>query len=56
MGEHVSDEYAAIGAGGQEIQTNSAEFLWVCRGIRPPLLPDKPPAQLRGVTSGEQRK
>jgi hypothetical protein len=56
MGEHVSDEYAAIGARGQEIQTNSAEFLWVCRGIRPPLLPDKPPAQLRGVTSGEQRK
>src|SRR5262249_43369285 len=23
-------------------QTNSAEFLWVCRGIKPPLLPERP--------------
>ena len=23
-------------------QTNSAEFLWICCGIKPPLLPDKP--------------
>jgi hypothetical protein len=60
MGEHVSDGYAAIGARGQEIQTNSAEYLWVCRGIKPPMLPDKPVARdlrrLNGVTPGERRK
>ena len=29
---------AAIAARGEQIKTNSAEFLWVCRGIKPPLL------------------
>ena len=38
------DGAAAIPARGEQIKTNSAEYLWVCRGIRPPLLPDKPVA------------
>jgi hypothetical protein len=54
MAEHASDGYAAIAARGQEIQTNSAEYLWICRGIKPPLLPDKPLARdlrpLNGVS------
>jgi hypothetical protein len=32
---------AAIAARGEEIKLNSAEFLWLCKGIRPPLLPNK---------------
>jgi len=36
------DRLAAIAARGEQIKTNSAEYLWVCRGIKPPLLPDKP--------------
>jgi hypothetical protein len=32
---------AEIGARAEEIKTNSAEFLWLCKGIRPPLLPNK---------------
>jgi hypothetical protein len=49
----------AIAARTEEIQTNSAEYLWICRGIKPPLLSDKPPAQLRplsGAVPGERRK
>jgi hypothetical protein len=33
---------AAIAARGDGIRSNSAEYLWVCRGIKPPPLPDKP--------------
>jgi len=36
---------AAVAARGEQIKTNSAEYLWVCCGIRPPLLSDKPIAQ-----------
>jgi hypothetical protein len=58
MGEVVSS--ASIAARGEEIKLNSAEFLWVCKGIRPPLLADKPIARdlrrLNGVTPGERRK
>jgi hypothetical protein len=50
------DRFAAIAARGEQIKTNSAEFLWICKGVRPSLLPDKSPAQLRGVTPGERRK
>jgi hypothetical protein len=32
---------AEIGARGEEIKTNSSEYLWICKGIRPPLLPNK---------------
>jgi hypothetical protein len=32
---------AEIGARAEEIKTNSAEFLWLCKGIRPPLLLNK---------------
>ena len=32
----------AIAVRGEQIKTQSAEFLWICFGVRPPLLPDKP--------------
>jgi hypothetical protein len=35
---------------GERIKTNSAEFLWICCGIRPPPLPDKPVRTDRGAT------
>jgi hypothetical protein len=59
MADGDKDRFAAIAARGEQIKTNSAEFLWICRGIKPPPLADKPPAQLRlgnGVTPGERRK
>jgi len=36
---------AAVAARGEQIKTNSAEYLWVCCGIQPPLLSDRPIAQ-----------
>jgi hypothetical protein len=36
------DRIIAIAARGEEIKRNSAEFLWLCCGIKPPLLPDPP--------------
>jgi hypothetical protein len=38
------DRIHAIAARTEEIQTNSAEYLWICRGIKPPLLADRPVA------------
>jgi hypothetical protein len=38
------DRAAAIAARAEQIKTNSAEYLWVCRGVRPAPLPDKPGA------------
>jgi hypothetical protein len=32
---------AEIGARGEQIKLNSAEYLWLCKGIRPPMLPNK---------------
>jgi hypothetical protein len=33
----------AIASRGEEIKTSSAEYLWICRGIKPALPPpDKP--------------
>jgi hypothetical protein len=59
MGEVVLS-IAAIGARAEEIKQNSAEYLWICRGIKPPLLPDKPVARdlrrLDGPPPGERRK
>jgi hypothetical protein len=50
---------AAIAARGEEIKLNSAEFLWICKGIRPPLLADKPVVRdlrrLNGASSGERK-
>jgi len=43
MNEH-KDRIAAIAARGKQIKANTAEYLWICRGIKPPLLPDKPVA------------
>jgi hypothetical protein len=40
---HERQVAAAIAARGEQIKTGSAEFLWVCCGVRPPLPPpDKP--------------
>jgi hypothetical protein len=36
------DRIAAIAARGEQIKTSSVEYLWICRGIRPPLLPEPP--------------
>jgi hypothetical protein len=44
---------AAIAARGEEIKTNSAEYLWVCRGIRPALLPPDKPVTHRNSSSPE---
>jgi hypothetical protein len=33
---------AAIATRGEQIKTNSGEYLWICCGIKPPLLPNKP--------------
>jgi hypothetical protein len=61
MGEvvHLMNS-AEIAVRGEEIKLNSAEFLWVCKGVLPPLLPNKPIArdlrQLNVVTPGERRK
>jgi hypothetical protein len=32
------DRFAAIAARGEQIKQNSAEYLWICRGIKPSLL------------------
>ena len=42
----------AVAACGEQIKQNSAEYLWICRGIRPPPLPDSPIRTDPGV-SGE---
>ena len=44
---------AAIATRGEQIKTNSAEYLWVCRGIKPPL-PDKPVAVDPDANSEDQ--
>jgi hypothetical protein len=57
MGEVVSS--ATIAARGEQIKLNSAEYLWVCKGIKPPMLPDKPIARdlrrLNGAAPGERK-
>jgi hypothetical protein len=40
---------AAIAERGEQIKTNSAEFLWVCCGIRPPFSPGRPVLTDRGA-------
>jgi hypothetical protein len=46
---------AAIAARGEQIKTNSAEYLWICRGIRPALPPsDKPPVVADRSSNPEQ--
>jgi hypothetical protein len=42
MGKDRSAAITALAARAEQIKQNSAEYLWICRGIRPPLLPDKP--------------
>jgi hypothetical protein len=48
------ESIAAIAARGEQIKTNSAEYLWLCRGIRPPLLSDKPVVTDPNVNSEDQ--
>jgi hypothetical protein len=59
MGEVVHFSIAAIGARAEQIKMSSAEFLWICKGIRPPLLADKPVARdlrrLNGAAPGERK-
>ena len=38
--EKFNAEVMRIGAEAARIQANSAECLWVCRGVKPPLIPD----------------
>ena len=33
---------ATVAARGEQIKQNNAEYLWICCGIKPPLLPNKP--------------
>jgi hypothetical protein len=35
--------YAEIDAEATRIRQNSAEFLWICRGVVPPKIPDETP-------------
>lgn len=44
----------AIGTRGEQIKTTSAEYLWICRGVRPPPLPDKPVTADPRVNSDDQ--
>jgi len=44
------DAIVAVTARGEQIKTNSAEHLWICRAISPPLLPDKPVITDRSAT------
>jgi hypothetical protein len=46
---------AEIGRRAAEIPKNSAEYL-ICRGIKPPLLPDEPVARDLRRASLERRK
>jgi len=48
----AADRITAIGTRGEEIKTNSAEYLWPCRGIKPLMLADKPPV----VTADDERQ
>jgi len=43
------DRLDAIAVRGEQIKTNSAEYLWICRGIKPPLLSDKPVVTDRSI-------
>jgi hypothetical protein len=60
MADGDKDRFAAVAARGEQIKTSSAEYLWICKGIKPPMLPDKPIARdlrlLNGAAPGERRK
>jgi hypothetical protein len=40
--ETNKEQIAGIAACGEQIKTNSAKYLWICRGVNPPPLPDRP--------------
>jgi hypothetical protein len=40
--ETNKERIAGIAARREQIKTNSAEYLWICRRVKPPLLPNKP--------------
>jgi hypothetical protein len=41
---HGRQAAVAIAARGEEIKTHSAEYQWICRGIKPALPPPDKPA------------
>jgi hypothetical protein len=41
--ENLNARIAEIGAEAARLQAKSAEYLWVCRHEKPPLLPDPEP-------------
>jgi hypothetical protein len=52
---HERQVAAAIAARGEEIKTHSAEYQWICRGVKPALLPpDKPAVAARSGRSGPE--
>jgi hypothetical protein len=54
---HERQVAAAIAKRGEEIKTHSAEFLWICQGVRPPLPPpDKPAIVARNSPGPEVRE
>jgi hypothetical protein len=40
-----TNQRVAIAAHGEQIKINSAQYLWICRGVKRPLLPDTLVAQ-----------
>jgi hypothetical protein len=51
---HGHQVAAAIAARGEQIKTNSAEFLWICRGVRPALPPPDKPTVVARNSSGPE--
>jgi hypothetical protein len=45
---------AAIATRGEQIKTNSAEYLWICRGVKPALPPQDKPAVVVRNSSGPE--
>jgi hypothetical protein len=41
--EKLAASYAQLAADAERIRQNSAEHLWICRGVVPPKLPDPEP-------------
>jgi hypothetical protein len=52
MDEACAARIIAIAARAEQIRTNSSEYLWVCRGIRPPLPPPDKPLPQQAVSIG----
>jgi hypothetical protein len=51
---HGRQAAAAIAARGEQIKTGSAEYLWICRGIKPALPPPDKPVVVARNSSGHE--